>query len=275
MVLISLSASRKEVLKLYRVCIVEDEEIIRKGLIRSIDWENFNSKVVGDAANGLEGYKLIEREKPDIIILDINMPIMDGIQLLEKLPRHTYAVIIISGHSEFSYAKKAIEYGVSEYLLKPLDHDELVQSLHRAIQDIEMRRSYEVKSDEAEIVYQALKPHNDIESTTLQMALKYIQDNYNEKITLDDLRQHTGRSVTLINNRFQKFLGMTFNDYLTRFRIQKAIELMQEGNLHLYEIAEDIGFNDYKYFNQVFQKIIGTSPKIVLTYFARVNAESE
>ncbi|WP_205700234.1 response regulator [Erysipelothrix sp. HDW6A] len=260
---------------MYRVCIVEDEEIIRKGLIRSIDWENFNSKVVGDAANGLEGYKLIEREKPDIIILDINMPIMDGIQLLEKLPRHTYAVIIISGHSEFSYAKKAIEYGVSEYLLKPLDHDELVQSLHRAIQDIEMRRSYEVKSDEAEIVYQALKPHNDIESTTLQMALKYIQDNYNEKITLDDLRQHTGRSVTLINNRFQKFLGMTFNDYLTRFRIQKAIELMQEGNLHLYEIAEDIGFNDYKYFNQVFQKIIGTSPKIVLTYFARVNAESE
>ena len=254
---------------MYRVCIIEDEEIIRKGLIRSIDWEAQNCKIVGDAANGLEGYRLIEREKPDIIILDINMPIMDGIDLLGKLPRNVYSVIIISGHSEFNYAKKAIEFGVSEYLLKPLDHVEMITSLQRAIQDVEMRRAYESNEIEQQVVYQALKPYGDIESITLQMALSYIEEHYNEKITLDDLRNHTGRSVTLINNRFQKFLDTTFNDFLTRYRLQKAIELMQEQSYHLYEIAELVGFSDYKYFNQVFQKIMGTSPKIVVTYFAR------
>ncbi|WZU00228.1 response regulator [Erysipelothrix sp. D19-032] len=107
---------------MYRVCIIEDEAIIRKGLRRAIDWDTLKCAVVGEAANGNEGYRLIEKEKPDIIVLDINMPIMDGIALLELLPRETYSVIIISGHSEFDYAKKAIEFGVTEYLLKPLDH---------------------------------------------------------------------------------------------------------------------------------------------------------
>lgn len=253
---------------LHRVCILEDEPIIRRGLIRSIPWDTLECRIVGEASDGVEGLRLIEKEKPDIIILDINMPFMTGIDVLEKLPRETYAVIIISGHTEFSYAKKAIEFGVTEYLLKPLDHNELIVSLKRAKQQVRMYRSLDNRDNNVDF-YEALGKLPPIESVTLNIVLEYITNHYSEKITLDDLKLATGKSANSIVNRFQKHLSMTFNDYLTRYRIQKSLELMKSKKYHLYEISEMVGFSDYKYFNQVFNKVMGVSPKIVLTYFAR------
>lgn len=250
-----------------RVCVIEDETIIRNGLIRSVDWDRLECKVVGEASNGVEGYKLIEREMPDIIILDINMPLMNGIELLEKLPKNTYAVIIISGHTEFNFAKKAIEFGVSEYLLKPLDTEELERSLVRAKQQIGMLKRYHEAAPNTPN-YRALD-HGPVDSVSLNLALKYIEQNYMHKITMDDLRCVTNKSINSITNRFQKHLNMTFSEYLTRYRIQKALELMESREYHLYEIADKVGFSDYKYFNQVFKKIMNASPKLVMTYFAR------
>lgn len=250
-----------------RVCVIEDETIIRNGLIRSVDWDSLGCKVVGVASNGVEGFKLIEKEMPDIIILDINMPLMNGIELLEKLPKNTYAVIIISGHTEFNFAKKAIDFGVSEYLLKPLDIEELERSLIRAKQQIEMLKRYHEATPNTPN-YSALD-HGPVDSVSLNLALKYIEQNYMKKITMDDLKGVTNKSINSITNRFQKYLNMTFNEYLTRYRIQKALELMESREYHLYEIADKVGFSDYKYFNQVFKKIMNTSPKIVMTYFAR------
>lgn len=254
---------------MYRVCIIEDEAIIRKGLRRAIDWDTLKCTVVGEAANGNEGYRLIEKEKPDIIVLDINMPIMDGIALLELLPRETYSVIIISGHSEFDYAKKAIEFGVTEYLLKPLDHVALTHSIQRAISEIHMRRAYAKGAKEVADIYCVLQQTPVVASVTIMKALEYIQQHYHEKITLEDIRIYTGKSATSINNRFQKFIGMTFNEYLTKFRIQQALDLIKTQSYHMYEIADMVGFSDYKYFNQVFHKVVGVAPNIVKTYYSR------
>lgn len=256
----------------YRVCIIEDEDIIRKGLIRSVNWEAVDCVVVGEASNGEEGYKLIEKAQPDIIIVDINMPLMNGIQLLEKLPRDIYSVIIISGHTEFSYAKSAIEYGVSEYLLKPLDTQELERSLIRAVQKVQMLKNY-MKSNAIPDTYSALQYIDKVDSVSLSKALVYIDDNYMNKITLEDLKTVTGIATTSIASRFQKHLSMTFNEYLTRYRIQKSLDLMKEQDMHLYEISEVLGFHDYKYFNTVFKKTMGVSPKIVMTYYARIKVK--
>ena len=113
-----------------RCIIAEDERILRKGLILTTDWKSLDCEVVGEAENGLEALDLFKTKKPDLLITDIRMPLMDGLELIEKCrPLHSADYIIMSGYSDFSYAKKAIHLGVSEYILKPLDEEELFDAI--------------------------------------------------------------------------------------------------------------------------------------------------
>lgn len=257
---------------MYKVVIVEDEAIIRQGLINSIPWSDYDCKVVGEAKNGREGLELIAKVKPDIIVLDINMPVMSGLEMIENLPHQIYSYIVVSGYSEFEYAKKAIRLNVSDYLLKPLDHDKFEKALFQAIEDLEMRRFFLSKEDESVHDFKVLEDKEYVDSVSLMIVLKYIREHYGEKVSMDDLMAVSNKSATSINTRFQKHFNMTFNEYLTRYRIQKSIYKIQELKYHMYEIAEQVGFNDYKYFTQVFKKMVGVSPKIVETYFLRKGA---
>ncbi|WP_303970657.1 response regulator, partial [Faecalicoccus pleomorphus] len=110
---------------MYRVVVIEDEEAIRKGIIMSIDFSALNCILIGEAGNGVEGIKLIQEKKPDIVITDVTMPLMSGIEMIEQTLEYNYTSIIISGYDEFSYAKKAIKLGVCDYLMKPIDKEEL------------------------------------------------------------------------------------------------------------------------------------------------------
>ena len=120
---------------MYKVLIVEDEDIIRKGLMFMVNWQQAGCVVAGEAADGLEGLEKIRETRPDIVIVDINMPVMDGLEMLEKsIQEYGYDAIIVSGYSEFEYARKAITLGVTEYLLKPVNFNELYDALGKIIQ---------------------------------------------------------------------------------------------------------------------------------------------
>ena len=115
-----------------RILIVEDEVMIREGLAKLIK-SHTGHTVAGEASNGQEGLNLALRLRPELVITDIRMPVMDGLQMIEKLHDmnlNTRAVIL-SGYSEFEYAKKAIYYGVEDYLLKPLAAEDIVDVLER------------------------------------------------------------------------------------------------------------------------------------------------
>lgn len=117
---------------MYNVLVVEDEEIIRKGIILSIPWEEFNCHVIGEAENGEEGKSLIESLKPDIVITDIDMPVKDGLTMLAETKFISdYAAIILTGYSEFEYAREAIRLGISSYVLKPLNMKEMKELWNR------------------------------------------------------------------------------------------------------------------------------------------------
>lgn len=111
---------------MYRIVVVEDEEIVRKGLVITTDWESYDCQVIGEAKNGGEGLSLITKLKPDIVITDIRMPVMDGLQMIEKV-YETYmpVTIMITAFNEFEYAKKGIDLSISDYLLKPFDDAQL------------------------------------------------------------------------------------------------------------------------------------------------------
>ena len=127
-----------------RVIIADDENRICKLIMKLIDWESIGMQVAGTAGNGIETIELIQKEKPDIVITDIRMPGYDGLEMIEKARQinKDLEFIIISGYGQFEYAKKAISFGVKDYLLKPINRDELLNALLRVKGDIVRNKGY-------------------------------------------------------------------------------------------------------------------------------------
>ena len=124
---------------MYRVIIVDDEPIIRKGLRETIEWDSLGLEVAGEAANGFEALRLVRSIRPEVLITDIRMPEMDGLALIREVRKLDFDVkiTILSGYSDYDYLKAAIKLGVDNYLLKPIDNDELISNLKNAVSEIE------------------------------------------------------------------------------------------------------------------------------------------
>jgi two-component system, response regulator YesN len=142
---------------MYKVFLVEDEIVIREGIKNIIHWEEEGFKIVGDESDGELAYPMIIREQPDILITDIKMPFMDGLELSKLLKRDLpqLKIIIISGYSDFGYAQQAIDIGVSEYLLKPVTSAKLVAAVKNAAAAIEKERKEKLILEQYQLlVYQ-------------------------------------------------------------------------------------------------------------------------
>lgn len=251
---------------MYRVLIVEDEDIIRKGIKHSVPWEEHNCTVIGEARNGVEGKKLIQTLNPDIVITDINMPIMDGLQMIAQTKcKSDYVAIILTGYSDFEYAKEAIKNGVSDYILKPLNRDEMTETLDRAVLEcknirILRNRNQRIGKWKNISLFEEGNPAEESDSLVAEV-LKFIAENHTKKITLSDFSEKLYYSDRYINQKFQKVMGTTVIEYLNRYRIQKALSLLQNGEIAISDIGWKCGIGDYKYFNHVFKKYIGCSPR--------------
>ncbi|MBD2869809.1 response regulator transcription factor [Paenibacillus arenilitoris] len=130
---------------MYKVLLVDDERIIVEGISRTVDWEAHRTELIGTARNGLEALSFIETHMPDIVISDIKMPGMNGLQLVEKVNERFphIAFILLSGFSEFDYARTAMQFGVKHYLLKPCNENTITQALAEIILDLEKLQSQE------------------------------------------------------------------------------------------------------------------------------------
>ena len=249
---------------MYRVLLVEDEDIIRKGLMFLANWPSINCEVVGEANDGQDGADKIMLLKPDIVITDVKMPIKSGIEMLsETIPNNSFETIILSGYSEFEYAQKAMSLGVTEYLLKPLDYEELYVSLKRLIARLKENNqleNYRKQSEENKILDSKLMDSTVGSNKHVIDILEFIREHYSEHITLAQLSDTFKISGTYVNLKLKAEIGYTFNDYLNRYRILQAIALLKQGELKVYEISEEVGFRDYKYFIKVFKKYTGYSP---------------
>lgn len=129
--------------KVYTLVIADDEYIVRRGLRETIDWNALGIKIVAECENGRQALDAVKRYHPDLVITDVRMPVMDGLQLADAISAGKFdcAVIFYSGYSDFEYARKALEYGVASYILKPIENDEFVTQVQKAIQSLELSRS--------------------------------------------------------------------------------------------------------------------------------------
>jgi len=128
---------------MYKVLIVDDEIFVRKGLINLMDWTSLQYEICGEAENGLEAIGLIEQLKPDLVIADIRMPVLDGLALIKRVKEegeHQPLFIIVSGYHDFSYAQQALRYNVQDYILKPVDEEELESTLRKLASTLNQKR---------------------------------------------------------------------------------------------------------------------------------------
>lgn len=252
------------------VVIAEDEYIIRESLVKLVHWKELGFSEVHSASDGREGLAIIEQVRPDLVLTDVRMPFVDGITMLSNsISKYSYKAIIISGYEDFSYAQKAISLGVSEYLLKPISYlalessiKKIVESINAAAQDngvsdplARYYRPYQKKVLDLEFIEKEL-----IESRDVASVLQFVKENYSEKITLADLSEHYRINGAYMSSKFKTATGFAFNDFLNRYRVVKSMELLAKNDRKVYQIAADVGFEDYKYFIMVFKKYIGISP---------------
>ena len=249
-----------------KVVVIDDEELQRQGLVSLTPWESLGCIVVGDAENADKGLELIRDLQPDIVIVDIKMPGMSGLELIAKACEEQVAeYIIISGYGEFEYAKKAIELGVCGYLLKPVDDDELANVIQQAVHRVEERLSIDRLRLEYEnhqfskTIYQHYGEGSKLDKY-LTKSLAYIDENCQQNLTIKDVAAEIGISPSYLHKIYADKLRYSFNDYLTFSRIRRAIGYLDNEQCKIYEVAKNCGYRDTRYFSAVFKKIVGMTP---------------
>ena len=215
---------------MWKVLLVEDESLIRKGIRMTVNWGALNCMVVGEAENGEEGLKAVSDLNPDLIITDLRMPKMDGLEMLKKLR----------------------EEGNVDYLLKPFHDGELEETILRI-------RKKEGAQKEKPLVFSELKAEG--MSRYISEATEYISLHFgNPDLTVGEIAEKLRISEGHLSHIFKKETGQTILSYITGCRIQKAALALKSGKYKVYEIAEMAGYRDITYFSTTFKKLVGKSP---------------
>lgn len=238
-----------------KVLIVDDEPIVRHGIVQAMEWKAMGCVVVGEASNGEEGLEFHSRYQPDIIIADIRMPRMDGIEMLRELRSRNAKtnVILLSAYSDFEYVRSALKLGAVDYLLKPFDLEELKKTISQIRQ-----KKQELSVMEPKDILPDVK---DVKSKYVKLTISYIAEHYAESdLSITSIAQYLFISESHLSHVFRSETDYTVISYLTHYRMYKAMIYLKEYQYKVYEVAEMVGYKDLTYFGSKFKKIVGISP---------------
>lgn len=356
---------------MYKLMIVDDEPLVIKAITHIVN-NNFNEITIsGTTGNGMESIKLAREDKPDIILMDIKLNGLNGLESIKEISRFLpeTVIVIISAYDDFNFAQRAIKLGVMDYLLKPINKTDIINILKKSLNYLnEIRMETQEKillkekaqggnltypfqppwelekklfkaieiGDKEQVIlelenlfnyfnkevslidiinyfreltgvifrmvyeyipkeryieinlnklqarlnstlsryslYNTLKdvmltimkivnPSIKINSNPLLKEVKdYIDKNYFNDISLDDIARHVAMSPGYLSKLFKENFDITIIDYLTRVRINNSIKLLKNPELHIKEIARKVGYHDSNYFSKVFKKITGKTP---------------
>lgn len=205
---------------MYKVVVVEDEKRVRQGIVMGTDWSGINCIVMGEASNGEEGVEIIRKCKPDIVITDIRMPRMMGIEMIEKVHEEGLepCVIFLSAYDDFAYAQQAVKLGAADYLLKPFSDGELENAV---LKIAEKNRREEEKREQPN---GELKLDRGDKSKYIMDAIAYVEQNYaNPSISVRDVADSLGISEGHLSFLFRKETDSTLMAYVTKCRMRAAM----------------------------------------------------
>lgn len=252
-------------MEVLKVMIVDDEPIILQGLTKIIEKGPTPCSEIRCAHDGFDALEKLEKYTPNLLITDIQMPEMDGFQLINKVQSlglcNRFA--ILSGYEYKSYLHQAIRSNVIDYLLKPLNKTEL----YNLLSDVSINLIKESESINT--------PHDNLNesnfhfresarlSENTKRIIKYINENYSFDISLDEIAEHVYLHPNYISSLFKKETGLTFIQYLHQYRVKKAKELMlKDPDENLTIISEQVGYQNVRHFYNVFKNYCGVTPGV-------------
>ena len=242
----------------YSVVIIEDEQIVREELVSNPLFKELDLLVIGSAENGIDGELLIKEKEPDIIITDIRLPGQDGLKMLSHTdPSHA---IILSGHSDFSYMRQAIQLKVADYIKKPIDDEELIASLTLLIQRIAQEEK-EVDTLASHTLPSFIIPlPTHLKNHIVDHAIKYVEENYHKSIGLQEAATALGVSEGHLSRLFKEVTEINFLGYLNAYRINKSVELLGNPKLNITNVCSMCGFPTPGYFTKLFRRFYQMTP---------------
>ena len=259
---------------MYKFLFVDDEEIIRRGFRKKIAWAEAGFEFLEPCKNGREAVQRIARERPDVVMTDICMPLIDGLEvaayIADKFPE--IIVIVLSGYDEFEYARAALRSRVAEYLLKPITSRELsalVAKVKTRLDETAARRAkLEALSAQAGSPNIEGKPgvFKGKESQTFALtkvaeAREYIERNFaQKKLSVDEICRDLFISPSYLSRLLKHHLGKTFVDALTDIRVEKAKQMLSSSDMKISAVSDAVGYNDPHYFSTIFKMLSGVTP---------------
>lgn len=244
---------------MYKLLIADDEYEIRNGLSKYFPWNEIGFQVVGLAENGKNVLEILQSNTVDVILCDIIMPIMTGLELAKSLhdTKSKIRIIFFSGFKDFEYAQKALEYGVNSYILKSTNYNELIKVFAKVKRDLDDENKT-VHIIENSII--SLENEMNFNEKIISIIKKYVEQHY-KVVTLEDLTKQVHLNPDYISRFFKQKTGQNFSDYLIEVRMKKALQLLADIQYKTYEISEIVGYSNSFNFTRTFKNYFGMSPR--------------
>ena len=250
--------------KIITILIAEDEKMVRSVLVNLIPWKSLGVDKVFEVTNGLEALQAAKAIHPDIILSDIRMPKMTGIDFAAKYKEidPDCRLIFLSAYTDKEYYKSAIHLRVVGYIEKPVQPDEVIRVVSIAVSEIRASRK-----NSPDIPYVDGEPAlggaaEDFASLSLAgKAVQCVENNYmNEALNIEFIASELYLSPNYLSAIFKKEMGVTVNQFITNVRLKHSRELLADRTMQLKDIALQVGYQDSNYFAKVFKAKTGMTP---------------
>ncbi|MCM1267282.1 MAG: AraC family transcriptional regulator [Bacteroidales bacterium] len=238
---------------MYKALIIDDEKPVQIAIQKLGHWNAYRIEQPRLAVNGKDGLQAMREFHPDIVFVDMNMPVMDGASFLQaasqEFPNSQY--IVVSGYDQFSYAQQALRYGACEYLLKPVEEEALNSAIEKAI----LRLDPEAVFAPEETAQANISPEE-----VVAIIKEYIESHYNQNIRITMFSEQYFFSTEYLTRLFRNRYGCTIYEYVQKLRMERAKELLEDENNKILDIAERLGYTDNHYFSKAFRNYYDISP---------------
>lgn len=238
---------------MYNVMVVDDEVLEQEAIKSILEKHFFYTLEIKTASNGIEAVEAAVAFNADIVIMDIEMPGMNGLQALKQIKQNLPKcnAILLTAYGLFDYAQEAIKLNVKDYLLKPAQDEEIIEAINKIIQQLD-----EQNCEEKECVV----VNNDKNGKIMNELDEYLHKNYMNNISLESVAGYMNFNPFYFSKLFKHYFNMNFIDYLTDIRINVAKQLLLDPHKSAKEVANMVSYNDSNYFTKIFKKKTGFTP---------------
>ena len=244
---------------MYHILVAEDERIERMALVKVLSDALGEGYAIHEAENGRQAVELFRQHPIGVAILDIEMPVMSGIDTAQIIHSEApdCAILFLTAYDRFEYAQNAIRVRALEYLLKPYDDEELLAAVESAIHRPRHGRAAPPAAEPAD---DGADPRADMAAAVAARMLDFIRTHYQQEISMQDAARALNYSEPYFCRIFKQQFGRSFTAYLSAYRVERAQELLAQPTVSIKDVGRRVGYPDANYFTKVFRRITGQSP---------------